>query len=61
MKAMNKDNPKYNDCIERESQLYERKGDFRRGHWKSAFFCTLLYPYSWKYGIIVRVLKELYE
>lgn len=29
MKAMNKDNPKYNDCIERESQLYERKGDFR--------------------------------
>ena len=29
MKAMNKDNPKYNDCIERELQLYERKGDFR--------------------------------
>ena len=29
MKAMNKDNPKYNDCIERASQLYERKGDFR--------------------------------
>ena len=29
MKAMNKENPKYNDCIERKSQLYERQGDFR--------------------------------
>lgn len=29
MKAMDKDNPKYNDCIERKSQLYKRQGDFR--------------------------------
>ena len=28
---------------------------------KVPFFRTLIYPYSWKYGIIVRVLKELYE
>lgn len=63
MKAINKDNPKYNDCVERESQLYERKGDFRTPFMRDynrIIFTTAYRRLKHKTQVFLRLIMIIY-